>query len=146
MQIFTKGDLSLQATLKSLALTYCTVLAVLLLADFIWLGWVSQAAYQAALGYLLRNEIKIVPAILFYLMYASAIVYLAVLPSITTFQAMVRGMVLGCAAYGTYNLTNYSIINEWPLNIALSDWLWGIVLTSVSASFATYFVWRKRTN
>ena len=53
-----------------------------------------------------------------------------------------RGFVLGAAAYGTYNLTNYALVVNWPLSIMIKDWLWGAVLTS-SCTMLGGLLWVK---
>ena len=51
-----------------------------------------------------------------------------------------RGFVLGLAAYGTYNLTNYAILANWSLKISLIDWAWGCFITTCSATAAAVAV------
>jgi uncharacterized membrane protein len=53
-----------------------------------------------------------------------------------------RGLVLGAAAYGTCNLTNYAFIVGWPISITIQDWLWGTFLTSICAWIGGH-VWLK---
>lgn len=119
---------------KKIIFTYLSVLLVMLLMDGIWLGLIAKDSYQAELAYLMRANIPIWPWVLFYLVYSACIVFLAIAPSTTSKQSSLRGFVLGLAAYGTYNLTNYSIVEHWPLSITLQDWLWGSVLTLVCAA------------
>jgi uncharacterized membrane protein len=90
----------------------------------------------------MRKDFPTWPWVVFYLAYVGAILYLAVSVSSTKKHSALRGAVIGMAAYGAYNLTNYSIIIDWPLAITLQDWLWGTVLTAASA-LAGSAVWLR---
>jgi uncharacterized membrane protein len=121
--------------------TYISILFTFLCVDGIWLGFVAGDSYREAVGHVMRNDFPIWPWVVFYLVYVGAILYLAVSVSSTKKHSAIRGAILGMAAYGAYNLTNYSIIIDWPLAITLQDWLWGTALTAVSA-FAGGAVWQ----
>lgn len=117
-------------------MTYLSILLSLLILDGMWLGWVAKDSYQLAMGHIMRDKVIIWPWIVFYLLYPLAILILAVnVQSLaqSRFQFLCRGAVLGLTAYGTYNLTNYALVVDWPLFITIKDWLWGAVLTSISA-------------
>ena len=116
---------------------YLIVLGSYLLLDFVWLGLVSQQSYQEAIGHLMREDIPKWPWITFYLVYSFVIVRLVVTPLRNTDpinKAFINGALFGLAAYGAYNLTNYAILESWPLTITFKDWAWG---TFVSAIIAT---------
>jgi uncharacterized membrane protein len=119
---------------KKVIFTYLSVLLVLLLMDGVWLGLIAKASYQQQIGYLMRQDMPIWPWLTFYLLYPAGIIYLAIVPSNRVMQASFKGFVLGLVSYGTYNLTNYSIIEHWPLSITLQDWLWGSVLSLICAN------------
>lgn len=122
--------------MKTNIMTYLSILLSLLILDGMWLGWVAKDSYQLAMGHIMRDKVIIWPWIVFYLLYPLAILILAVnVQSLaqSRFQFLCRGAVLGLTAYGTYNLTNYALVVDWPLFITIKDWLWGAVLTSISA-------------
>ncbi len=48
-------------------------------------------------------------------------------------QSIMYGALYGLVVYGVYEFTNYSIIENWPLRIALIDTLWGITLSAIIA-------------
>ena len=52
------------------------------------------------------------------------------------------GAVYGFACYGTYCLTNHSIMKEWSWSLSISDMIWGIFLSSMTSGFA-YFISNK---
>jgi uncharacterized membrane protein len=133
--------------MKTNIITYLSILLSLLMLDGIWLGLVAKDGYQLAMGHIMREQIIIWPWIAFYIMYPFAILTLAVkvqLPTQSMFYFLWRGFVLGAAAYGTYNLTNYALVVDWPLSITIKDWLWGAILTSSCTGIAGQ-VWLKQS-
>lgn len=120
-------------------LTYISILVAYLVLDGIWLGIVAKDAYLESMQGMLREEYPLAPWITFYVMYSFAILWLVVLPNIknttSAKQTLFSGAVLGMASYGTYNLTNFAIIEGWQLSITVKDWLWGITVTTLSSFF-----------
>ncbi|NVK55790.1 MAG: DUF2177 family protein [Alteromonadaceae bacterium] len=117
-------------------ITYIIMLIAFGLLDSVWLGAVANQWYFGSLSGVLREQFITWPWLVFYLAYCAAALYLAVLPSITNgkvqvSQALLKGAIVGATAYGTYNLTNYSIVADWPLNITLIDWAWGTSATAL---------------
>ena len=120
--------------------------------DAIWLGIVADEVYQQEMQGLLRTQYPVWPWVSFYLIYSFSIVILAVQPSFTLLLQQtslvskelvivaLRGAVLGLAAYGAYNLTNYAILANWSLKISLIDWVWGCLITTCSAAAAGFAV------
>ncbi|MFQ3190159.1 MAG: putative membrane protein [Paraglaciecola sp.] len=133
--------------MKTNIMTYLTLLLSLLIFDGIWLGLVAKDGYQLAMGHIMREQVIIWPWIVFYLFYPLAILLLVIQVQLSTqsrFYFLWRGFVLGAAAYGTYNLTNYALVVNWPLSITIKDWLWGAILTSSCAMVGGH-VWLKCT-
>lgn len=122
--------------IKEFFYAFCTTLLVYLIMDGIWLGLIAKQAYLESMQGLLRDTFPIMPWILFYIMYSFAIVYLTIKPyanAKSVYPTLLSAAILGMAAYGAYNLTNYAIIQSWPWAISIKDWLWGIVITTVSS-------------
>lgn len=117
---------------------YAYLAALLLFAvlDGLWLGLIAMDWYRSAFADLLREPFITWPWVVFYLGYSAIVVALAVCPgrNDSVGVATLRGALLGCAAYGAYNLTGYSIIAGWPLTMMLVDWLWGTLATAVLAA------------
>lgn len=101
-----------------------------------WFGWLSADVYQTQMQGMLRTTFITWPWLVFYLMYGSVCFVLAIVPNREKpwYYASIDGALLGLASYGAYNLTNYSILEGFTLTIMLTDWVWGVFLTSVSAS------------
>ncbi len=120
----------------------CIVLSVLSILitfgvlDFIWLGVISPDLYRYEMQGLLREEFIIWPWMVFYLLYGLVAFVLTIVPNREKpwFYASIDGALLGLASYGAYNLTNYSILEGFSFTIMVTDWVWGVFLTSASAT------------
>ncbi len=76
-------------------------------------------------------------AAFFYLIFAIAIVILAVRPGLdasSIWMAVGYGAVLGLAAYGTYDMTNISTLKGWPVQLTIVDMVWGTILTALASA------------
>lgn len=115
---------------------WAATVSVFLAIDAVWLGVIASGFYRRALGDLMLDKPKLEIAVLFYLLYALAIVVLAALPAARSgswLGAAGLGALLGLAAYGTYDITNLSTLKNWPLYMSLVDMVWGTALTAVAA-------------
>jgi len=104
--------------------------------DLLWLGVVARGFYQRELGYLMRPDVKWVPAVLFYLIYVAALVLFVVLPALerqSLGRALALGAFFGLAAYAAYDLTSLALIKDYPLAAALVDLAWGSFLSATVA-------------
>lgn len=118
------------------AAAYAATLVAFLGIDFVWLNYASANLYRPRLGPLLLETPNIAIAALFYLVYAVAIVVLAIVPAhnhANGWMALGLGMLLGAAAYGTYDITNLATIRGWSATVTLIDIAWGTVLTGIAA-------------
>ena len=116
------------------------VLVAMLFLEIIWFSLAIERLYRPELGTLLADDVRILPALLFYALYPIAVVILAVRPFDALTDAFVsfgRGLVLGLAAYGAYELTNLATLSGWSELVTIVDLGWGCVLTSVSAFLGT---------
>ena len=78
-------------------------------------------------------SIRIVPAILVYVIMTYAIYWFAVMKSQTPQQAAVNGAGIGIAMYGVYDLTNYATLAHYPIQFAITDIIWGTTLCTLTA-------------
>ena len=125
-------------------IAYGATLLVLLVLDFLWLGLVMREFYKTALAPIMRETPLIVPALLFYAVYAVGLTYFAALPGIDSGQwqrALLVGAAFGFFAYFTYDMTNYVTLKDFPLKVALVDVAWGAVVSGAAAT-AGYFAGR----
>ena len=120
----------------SLLKAYVGTTISFLVVDAIWIAVFVQGYYKQAVGQLLLDSPNYASAGLFYLAYAVGVVILAVRPAIAAHQlktALFNGAVLGAIAYGTFTLTNFSVLEGWTTGLVFSDIAWGTFLTALSA-------------
>lgn len=118
-------------------LIYAAVIGTILVMDFFWLGKIAKNFYADQLGSLKLDTFKVLPAALFYLLFAAGLVILAVRPEQTQTAigtAAFHGGVLGFIAFGTYNMTNYATLKRWPIKMSVIDWPWGTALSALAAT------------
>ncbi|MEQ8903452.1 MAG: DUF2177 family protein [Roseovarius sp.] len=109
---------------------------IFLIADAIMLSTVMQPLFAQHLGETLRDDIRPLPAVLFYLIYMVGLVWFAGWPALrdgTPVTALVNGAILGFVAYGTYELTSWTVMRDWHPSMVVADMAWGATLTALSA-------------
>ena len=125
-------------------LAWLAAFAAMIVLDGIWLGLVARGMYQREMGSLMADPVRIVPIVVFYLLFPAALVYLTLFnPPSGWGDAIVRGTVLGLAAYGAYDLTNLAIVRDWPVRISMIDWVWGAVICAGAAAAGYAATWAR---
>lgn len=117
--------------------TYIATATIFFLLDYLWLTRLAGSFYRARIGPLMLDEPRLGVAAVFYVFYVVGIVIFAILPALraeSLLTAVVLGALLGCLAYGTYDITNYATLRNWPVSMVLVDIAWGAALTGVSAA------------
>lgn len=123
----------------NLIFSYFASLAVLLVLDFFWLGYIAKDYYKESLGHLFRQNPIWGAIIIFYIFYAAAVTYFAIADSGgSVAKAAMAGAILGGTAYMTYDLVNYSTLRGWPLSVVFADIAWGIAITAAAAALGAY--------
>ena len=120
---------------------YVIAFVVFFLIDMLWLGVIAKNLYQKELGHLMAPQFKLVPALLFYLLYIGGLVFFAIIPSFeseSVKNAILYGALFGLVSYATYDLTNLATLKGWPVKIVIYDLLWG---TFISATTAGISLW-----
>lgn len=108
----------------------------LLIVDAIWLGLVARDFYFSRIGALMREDVWLGVASIFYIFYSLGVVILVSLPATRGDglpQALIFGAVLGLCAYGTYDITNLATIKGWPVSVVVVDMAWGAFITAMTA-------------
>lgn len=121
--------------------SYLASLVTLAILDGIWLKLIARSYYKHTLQHLLAPNVRWVPVILFYLLYAAGLSLLVVLPqaklsSGTAASAFGYGALLGFIAYAAYDLTNLATLNRWPVAMSSVDLAWGTCMTGVASLIA----------
>lgn len=122
-------------SLKTMGIAYLGILLTYVVADAVWLGIVTRTDYTSSIGHLMRESVNLWPWLVFYIGYSACILRLAILNGSkpTYLRVFINAFTLGLASYGAYNLTNYALLEAWPIGITLQDWIWGTSITTVSA-------------
>jgi uncharacterized membrane protein len=122
--------------LKSFAAATVTALAL----DAFWLTF--RAAYHVKLMKSVQGSdpvIRVIPALLIYILIPAAVVYFAVNPASSLKEAVLSGLFLGFTIYGVYDLTNLASLKAWTLEMTFTDMAWGTLLCGAAAA-AGYYV------
>lgn len=128
-------------SLKQIAIAYGIALLATLTLDVIWLGLLMGSTYRSYLGDLMLAEPGLVPAALFYLLYALGLTVFGILPALRVRkwqQASCLCALLGLVAYGTYDLSNLATLKSWSPVLTVIDICWGTALSCISGTLA-YF-------
>jgi len=126
--------------LKLYTITLCAFLAI----DALWLGIIAKGFYRQQIGFLMKDQMNWVAALLFYIVFAVGIVVFALMPAIESgswVRATLLGALLGFLAYAAYDLTNLATIKNWPIVVTIVDLAWGTFLTALVSTVA-YFIAR----
>jgi uncharacterized membrane protein len=118
---------------------YVVALVVFGAIDALWLSVMGPWLYRPTLGDILLAELRIGPAIAFYLVYPIGLLVLAVLPALKSGSlaaAIGSGVVLGAVCYATYDLTNFATLRNWTLQITVLDIAYGAIVSGLAAAVA----------
>lgn len=106
--------------------------------DGLWLGLVARDFYRSQMSAVIATDFNMVAAASFYVLYPLGVLFVALTPTPTSWsEALIRSALLGLVAYGVYDLTNMATLKAWPLKLALTDMVWGTLMTGV-AGLAAY--------
>jgi uncharacterized membrane protein len=128
--------------MKRYLVAYFIALIAMVLIDAVWLSTMADRLYRPVMGDMLAPQFRLVPALVFYLIYPAGLVFLAVRPALrqgALSAAILSGAVLGFTAYATYDLTNQATLIRWSTALTLADLCWGTFL-SATASGAGYWI------
>lgn len=133
-----------ELALITYVVAYIATAVIFLGLDALWLGVVARPAYRRWIGHLMADDIDMMAAFWFYLAYVVGLVIFAVSPALrdgawTT--AVIYGALFGFFAYGTYEMSNFATLRNWPIRMVVVDLAWGTTLSAVSA-FAGYTITR----
>ena len=107
--------------------------------DGAFLAIVGPRLYRPEIGSLLAEKVRLAPAVLFYLIYISGLVYFAVRPGLEAgwSQALVSGAILGLVAYAAYDLTCAAVMTTWSVKVTVADMAWGALASAAAAAAGT---------
>jgi uncharacterized membrane protein len=113
---------------------YLATLIVLIPIDFLFLGMVAKGFFTSEVGDML-GEIRLAPAILFYLLYVVGILVFVSGPVGASWQStLLYGALFGLFCYATFDLTSLALLKHWTWPVAVVDVTWGAFVTAVSST------------
>lgn len=119
---------------------YAVAVVTFFVIDLPWLGVVARSFYQSQMGHLMRANVNWGAAALFFLVFVTGIVVLVVWPAVerqSLRQALLLGALFGLVTYAAHDLTNLATLEGCPVQVAIVDPAWGMVLCS-TVSTVTY--------
>lgn len=122
----------------SLIILYLTTFAIFLGLDYFGLTYLIRPVFERDAGHLLAENLRLLPAFLFYAFYIACVIYFVSAPALaenwTTLKLFSSAALLGAMAYGTYEFTNLATLKGWTWPMLITDLSWGTVLTGTSAT------------
>ena len=116
------------------AVLYLVTLLVLVPLDFLFLGVVAKGFFTSQVGNML-GEIKLAPAVLFYLLYiVGIIIFVSGGAHASAQSTLLYGALFGLFCYATFDLTSLSLLRHWSWPVAIVDISWGAIVTAVSST------------
>lgn len=129
--------------MPALLKAYLAALLVLGVLDGLWLGVFMKGFYRRHIGSQMADPVRWRPALLFYLAYPAALVFLALTPAgQPAGEQVLRAAVVGLVAYGVYDLTNRATLRHWPWRLVLADIAWGTAASTAAGAVAVWTVQR----
>ena len=116
------------------AVLYVATLMILLPLDLLFLGVLAKGLFVSEVGDML-GEVRVAPAILFYLLYTAGIVVFVNGAANATWQSTaLYGALFGLFCYATFELTSLAMLKHWSWTVVAVDMAWGVVVTAVSST------------
>lgn len=94
---------------------YVIAFIVFVVIDAIWLIFISKNLYSSELGHLMADKAKLIPAIIFYLIFLVGLVYFVINPAIQSkdlTKLLLSAALFGLITYATYDLTNLATLKR----------------------------------
>jgi uncharacterized membrane protein len=119
---------------KRTIILYLATLIVIVPIDFLFLGTVAKSFFTSQVGDML-GEVRLAPAILFYLLYVVGIlIFVSAQATATWPSTLLYGALFGLFCYATFELTSLSLLKHWTWPVVLLDVSWGTFVTAVSST------------
>lgn len=115
--------------------------------DFLWL-LTTNHIYKKYLAHLLSANVNWIGILLFYPLYALGLYIFVIKPfnqHASLANLFLHGAFFGIVTYGTYDLTNYATLKEWPVLLVVMDMFWGAFVSGlVSVATVCIVKWISR--
>ncbi|WP_298255434.1 DUF2177 family protein [Bradyrhizobium sp.] len=116
------------------AVLYLSTLIVLVPVDFLFLGVIGKSFFTTEVGDML-GEVRLAPAILFYLLYVAGIlIFVNAHHGATWRSTLLYGAMFGLFCYATFELTSLSLLRHWTWPVVVVDVSWGTAVTAFAST------------
>jgi uncharacterized membrane protein len=116
------------------AVLYVLTLLVIVPIDFLFLGVLAKDFFTSQVGSML-GDIRLVPAVLFYLIYVAGILIFVSGGAGAGWQStLLYGALFGFFCYATFELTSMALLKNWSWAVVVVDIAWGSFVTAVSST------------
>ncbi|NEW89084.1 MULTISPECIES: DUF2177 family protein [Rhodopseudomonas] len=120
--------------MKRYGVLYLATFIVLIPLDFLFLGTIAKSFFQSQVGEML-GEVRLLPAVMFYLLYVVGIVIFVNGSAQATWQSsLLYGALFGVFCYATFELTSLALLKHWTWPVVAVDISWGAFVTAVSGT------------
>ena len=118
---------------------YLIALAIFLPIDLLWIGFVARDFYRDGMGALMSDRPRMDIGLLFYALFLVGLVLFGMRAGIAANDwkpALIYGALFGFFCYATYDLTNLSVLKDFPAKLALVDLAWGTIISGITSALA----------
>jgi uncharacterized membrane protein len=123
-----------EAKVKRYIVLYLATLIVIVPVDFLFLGLVAKGFFTSEVGDML-GEVRLAPAILFYLIYVVGIlIFVSGSAAATWPSTLLYGALFGLFCYATFELTSLSLLKHWTWPVVAVDVGWGTLVTAAAST------------
>jgi len=122
----------------SFLIAYVATFILFLAVDFVGLSYMIKPVFTRYIGPLMLENFRVVPAFLFYAFLIFVVMWFVSWPALTEGKSLLwvfgSAALIGAAAYGTFEFTNYAILKDWNITMVVLDLAWGTTVTGATAA------------
>lgn len=115
--------------------TYCSAFVIFLILNYLWISWAAQDIYQRSLDAVVQVQTSPQPALILAILFSITLTYFVILPARRAKNiqdGIVRAAVFGAVVFGAHNLLSLTLIQTWPVGLAIIDVIWGAVVAAAT--------------
>lgn len=109
--------------------TILLIMVIMVLLDSVYL-YFTKSIFGELVAKIQRTamQLRLEGAIIVYILLAVGLYYFIVKPGLSAWEAGLLGLVI----YGTFDFTNYAMLKNYDLKIAIMDTVWGSLLFALT--------------
>ncbi len=111
------------------ALLYIATLVCYAIIDLAWINLFAKSFIRKQVGSLMAHKPDLMAGGVFYIIFTIGLLYFCVYPALlenSIGKALISGALFGLMTYGTYELVNKALLNNWPWPLVIIDIIWGV--------------------